>query len=120
MGSARLGYAADAVLLIRREYQGPTFDTPHHGSSNNQDDRDAATPLLIELAKGRDGMTCGTWNAEFLYRQSRIVEGSVVRPDPSPIDPGHSRHHHSMSAADESRLAEIRSVVRGLDFDEGR
>ena len=41
------------------------------------------SPLIIILAKGRDGMIRGSWPAEFHFRQSTITEGITARPDTS-------------------------------------
>ncbi len=111
MGSARLGYAADAVLLLRgmtsqelvRAYQLGTGTLPVREQLDGQGhgrrpvvsstvtlplrerlDRDGISPLMIELAKGRDGMTRGKWAAEFHFRRSMISERDASAAATSP------------------------------------
>ena len=81
MGSARLGYAADAVLLMRPmnpEEMNERFRSVATGEGLARDlDQDGISPLMFELAKGRDGMTRGQWPAEFHFRRGTISEGAV-------------------------------------------
>jgi replicative DNA helicase len=83
MGSARLGYAADAVLLMRPMDKSDLES--HYGMGSEEELRqqleaDGVSPLMLMLAKGRDGMTRGSWPAEFHYQESRISEGVPHRP----------------------------------------
>jgi replicative DNA helicase len=95
MGSARLGYAADAVLLMRPMEDRDLAD--HYNTVAGEQLREelaveGVSPLIITLAKGRDGMVRGSWPAEFHYRESRISEGVVRRPDSTPVNPPHYGH----------------------------
>jgi hypothetical protein len=98
MGSARLGYAGDAVLLYRemtnKEVQ------LHYGVKDKDDaeKRRAAlkeqgvAPVMLILEKGRDGMLRGKWGVEFHYRKSIFREikpgenGLTVCLPPPPDD----------------------------------
>jgi len=84
MGAARTAYAADAVLLYRRmaddeikgTYQVATKDEVQ--AKREQLDAEGIAPMVVALAKGRDGMRRGGWPMEFLYLRStwRRPEGS--------------------------------------------
>lgn len=90
MGSARLGYAADAVLLYRAmsDKDMETFYT-REGSrvapTRGQLENDGISPIMLELAKGRDGMRRGQWGIEFLYRRSMFRE--IEQPFNAPLLP---------------------------------
>lgn len=80
MGSARISYAADAVLLYREmsnneigAYYGKSDATAsqHH---RQQLLKQGIVPIMLILEKGRDGMTRGHWGAEFHFQESRFVE----------------------------------------------
>ena len=78
MGSARLGYGADAVLLYRRITDDEQIETIY-GVQNGQEtleqlERDGIAPIMLELAKGRDGMRIGEWPMEYLYNRSIFRE----------------------------------------------
>jgi replicative DNA helicase len=106
MGSARLGYGADAVLLYRRlvdddaiadVYDAAGRDTaPTAGQLENE----GIAPILLSLAKGRDGMRLGEWPLEYHFnrsifreierrRQPMLPAGRRVppRPLPPPVPP---------------------------------
>jgi replicative DNA helicase len=80
MGSARLGYAGDAVLLYRE------MTTKEMGTYYGVMDKEAAdkrrralreqgiTPVMLILEKGRDGMIRGAWGAEFFFNKSQFRE----------------------------------------------
>jgi hypothetical protein len=88
MGSARLGYAADAVLLMRP--MEPAEMTDHYRQVVDEEQfkadlaADGVSPMIITLAKGRDGMVRGSWPAEFHFNESRISEGVVTRTASGP------------------------------------
>ena len=90
MGSARLGYAADAVLLMK-PMEGN--DLGHHYDQVVGDEekfkeelaKEGISPLIISLAKGRDSMVRGSWPAEFHFNESRITERVLKRPDRGPV-----------------------------------
>ena len=89
LGSARLGYSADGVLLLRPMSDDELQD--NYGSIGGDDkirgqlSDEGISPLMITLAKGRDGMTRGSWPAEFHFQQSSISEGVPNRPGAGPI-----------------------------------
>ncbi len=89
LGSARLGYSADGVLLLRPMSDDELQD--NYGSIGGDDEirgqlsDEGISPLMITLAKGRDGMTRGSWPAEFHFQQSSISEGVPNRPGAGPI-----------------------------------
>ena len=78
MGSARLGYAADAVLLYRE--MGKKDVGKYYGILNEADidaKRNALlgkgiVPIMLILEKGRDGMSRGKWPQEFLIWKSQF------------------------------------------------
>ena len=80
MGTARLAYAPDAVLMMRR--LNPRELAERYGSedSEGQLEQQGIAPLVFTLAKGRDGMSRGSWDAEFHFRRSTITEGSTEMP----------------------------------------
>jgi len=80
MGSARLGYAADGVLLYRKmnhketaHYYGTTGKPDAEAKQLDMNERGIA-PMILTLEKGRDGMIRGSWGVEFHFHQSRFVE----------------------------------------------
>jgi hypothetical protein len=99
MGSARLGYGADAVLLYRRiagddelarVYADAGRATPP--TSGRLED-EGISPIMLSLAKGRDGMRLGEWPLEYHFNRSifREIERGLVpplaagrRPPPTP------------------------------------
>ncbi len=83
MGAARTAYAADAVLLYRRMADKEVEETYHVTkdqvkAKREQLDAQGIAPMVLALAKGRDGMRRGDWPMEFLFRRStwRRPEGS--------------------------------------------
>jgi hypothetical protein len=87
MGSARLGYGADCVLLFTRiESADEVAACSWPGVS-----KAAATPRLLEerfvapirltLARGRDGMRRGKWPLAFHFAQSRFEEVDEDGPE---------------------------------------
>jgi replicative DNA helicase len=95
MGSARLGYGADSVILMRpadsdlisRRYEGLDADL-----ARDELQRLGISPLTFELAKARDGMTKGQWCVDFHFRESRIEEEATrlpnLRTGPFPVPRG--------------------------------
>jgi hypothetical protein len=80
MGSARLGYGADAVLLYRRivdddelaeVYQDAGRGTP---PTAGQLENEGISPIKLSLAKGRDGMRLGEWPLEYHFHRSTFRE----------------------------------------------
>jgi replicative DNA helicase len=94
MGSARLGYAADAVLLYREM---TTREIQEHYRVHEKDraerHRDALkeegiAPVMLILEKGRDGMQRGKWPTEFFFRKSVFREiVPCARPSTAPVSP---------------------------------
>jgi len=85
MGSARLGYAADGVLLYRtmglkemEKYYGTKTKEAAHNKQARLVEQ-GISPAMLTLEKGRDGMTRGGWGVEFHFRQSRFVELQTQR-----------------------------------------
>lgn len=79
MGSARLAYAADAVLLYHEMSDKQVMEHYGLGKDDVAAKRKAladkgVVPLVLNLEKGRDGMRRGYWTAEFDYRRSVFVE----------------------------------------------
>lgn len=89
LGSARLGYSADGVLLMRPMSEDELADRyaclGGEAEIREQLAQEGVSPLMITLAKGRDGMTRGSWPAEFHFQQSSISEGVGDRPDARPV-----------------------------------
>jgi hypothetical protein len=80
MGSARLGYAGDAVLLYRemtnkevQHYYGLHSKEAAEKRRAALNEQGVALVMLI-LEKGRDGMLRGKWGVEFHYRKSTFRE----------------------------------------------
>ncbi len=80
MGSARIPYAGDAVLLYRemtikeiKKHYGQATD---QAASKHRDylKQQGIVPVMLILEKGRDGMMRGTWSMEFNFHISRFVE----------------------------------------------
>jgi hypothetical protein len=83
MGSARIAYAADAVLMYREMN---CKEIRHYYGEFLNENRDAAVvykealrkagiaPVILDLDKGRDGMTRGKWAAEFSFCTSTFRE----------------------------------------------
>ncbi len=80
MGSARLGYAGDAVLLYRemtaKEMEGYYGTKGEEAAKKRRDGlRDqGVAPVTLILEKARDGMIRGQWGAEFHFKKSRFRE----------------------------------------------
>jgi hypothetical protein len=78
MGAARTAYAADAVLLYRRMTPAEVVQAYGLGKADKdrvaqhlaQLDEAGVAPMVVSLAKGRDGMHRGDWAMEFLFRRS--------------------------------------------------
>jgi hypothetical protein len=78
MGAARTAYVADAVLLYRRMTTAEVKRTYGLGAATKdavaqhlaQLNEAGVAPMIVSLAKGRDGMTRAEWPMEFLYRRS--------------------------------------------------
>lgn len=84
MGSARIGYAADAVLLYREMSKKEL--AAHYGVAPEMVDQKRASllengivPVTLILEKGRDGMTRGPWSMEFYFKSSQFEELSARR-----------------------------------------
>lgn len=79
MGSARLGYCADAILLYQEM---PDIRLPlyYPYAANNpstviEDLKERGiVPIMLSLEKGRDGMSRGSWGAEFHFTKSKFRE----------------------------------------------
>lgn len=89
MGSARLAYAADAVLSIRdmdipEAKQAYGWGEPLEVSDDEakrrieEMQRRGVVPQLVRLEKGRDGMTRGEWGHEFNFRTLTFTELPLV------------------------------------------
>ena len=79
MGSSRVAYAADAVLLYRRmdakdvgRYYGIVGEDQGDAARRRleQLESDGVAPVVLTLAKARDGMTRGEFGLEFEFRMS--------------------------------------------------
>jgi replicative DNA helicase len=90
MGSARLGYGADAVLLYRRilddEDLAKVYEDAGHSTppTPGQLDNEGIAPIVLTLAKGRDGMRLGEWPLEYHYNRSIFRE---IVPEQRPALP---------------------------------
>lgn len=80
MGSARLGYAGDAVVL-NREMNNKEMETYYGVKSKEAAEKkrkilreQSITPVMLILEKGRDGMIRGKWGAEFNFQKSKLRE----------------------------------------------
>lgn len=96
MGTARLGYAADAALLCRAMTPGEMAAyyadfgdkkakelEEHAEKTGAKLAEQGITPVTFALAKGRDGMRRGKWGEEFQYNLSRFKQlkpGQTVLP----------------------------------------
>jgi replicative DNA helicase len=81
MGSARLGYGADAVLLYRRidedsdEFAQVYGDMGRAAPPTSEElDNQGIAPIMLTLAKGRDGMRLGEWPLEYHFNRSIFRE----------------------------------------------
>lgn len=82
MGSARLGYAADAVLLYREmstreieQYYGVSAKDKEAIERRRETLKEQGiVPVTLILEKGRDGMLRGKWGMEFYYQRSIFRE----------------------------------------------
>jgi replicative DNA helicase len=95
MGSARIAYAADAILLYHQmdedEVGSYAWPIPWDYAQNlNSLQHDGIAPVKLTLAKGRDGMRRGSWALAFHFEESRFTE---VEGEPSeeqvPVLPVH-------------------------------
>lgn len=98
MGSARLSYASDAVILYR-EMSTKEMETYYGIKDKTGAEKkrkalrgEGITPVTLILDKGRDGMMRGTWGAEFLFRKSAFREllpnqHMLASAPPPPDDP---------------------------------
>ncbi len=79
LGSARIGYAADAVMLLQK----PVRHRDHR----------AVVPRTLRIAKARDGLTCPDISLQFDHRHYRFLKApeSAIGPSTarttSAIDP---------------------------------
>lgn len=92
MGSSRLGYGADAGLLLHTMTKDELNE--HYGFSNDAPETriqqmrgEGQSPLILRVAKGRDGMTLGDIPIEFQYRRSTIIPLDVRQQAPRPSLP---------------------------------
>jgi replicative DNA helicase len=80
MGSARLGYGADAVLLYRRIVEdddlADVYEAAGRGTppTAGQLENEGIAPIMLSLAKGRDGMRLGEWPLEYHFNRSTFRE----------------------------------------------
>src|SRR5438876_11600959 len=80
MGSARLGYGADAVLLYRRIIEDDELAEIYASSGSHvartlgQLENEGIAPIMLTLAKGRDGMRLGEWPLEYHFNRSIFNE----------------------------------------------
>lgn len=80
MGSARLGYGADAVLLYRRIIEDDQLADVYESAGRStspmaeQLENDGIAPIMLSLAKGRDGMSLGEWPLEYHFNRSIFRE----------------------------------------------
>jgi replicative DNA helicase len=83
MGSARLGYAADAVFLYRR-MNDDEITNAYSGSMGTvrtmeQLEEQGISPVYLRLEKGRDGMRRGEWGLEYRFNRSIFREIEPTR-----------------------------------------
>jgi hypothetical protein len=80
MGSARLGYGADAVLLYRRILDDEELAEIYEDAGRaaqptfGQLENEGISPIMLSLAKGRDGMRLGEWPLEYHFNRSIFRE----------------------------------------------
>jgi len=117
MGSARLSYAADCILMLKRveDSQLTSIEWGEPGESaelRRQFDDRGISPLHLSIEKGRDGMVRTTGPPmvlDFHYRESRITEHEVLQ---SPTNArGGTRNLVRTNSADEE-------LMRTLDVGE--
>ena len=77
MGSARLGYGADAVLLSEAQ--------------DESSDPLSAQPVVLRVAKARDGAMCKSISMLFDHRRSRFMEKRSEQPAEQPASLGRGR-----------------------------
>ena len=111
MGSARLGYAADAVLLYREmtdtEVRG-CYSVGEGGEVNAKRRallKEGIVPVMLTLEKGRDGMSRGSWPQEFLIWKSKFR--SLANKFPLPDDDDDEPTHGQASASEPVELPEL-------------
>lgn len=90
MGSARLAYAADAVLSLQDMEPDQVKDAYKTGTDEAAVRRlecmknSGVVPLTLKVEKARDGMTRDEWGVEFSFRTYRFAElASNIQPDSS-------------------------------------
>ena len=78
MGSARLGYGADAVLLYRRvtdeDQIGEIYEAQGRVPTIEELESEGIVPIMLAMAKGRDGMRIGEWPVEYHFNRSIFRE----------------------------------------------
>src|SRR5262249_54639830 len=79
MGSSRLGYGADAGLLYRRISEdniATVYEEAgrHAAPTAGQLENEGIAPIMLSLAKGRDGMRLGEWPLEYHFHRSIFRE----------------------------------------------
>jgi replicative DNA helicase len=93
MGSARLGYGADAVLLYRRILEDEDVAEVYEAAGRataptaEQLENDGIAPVMLTLAKGRDGMRLGEWPLEYHFNRSIFREIQTGRGPQLPAGP---------------------------------
>ena len=127
MGTARLGYAGDAVLFlkplpwqeIRKHYGLPPETNAAAAQKAAEEFREKMltagyNPLMIRLDKGRDGMERGEWPVEFDFRRSKIREipkGVVPSNWPGFRAPPASELITGLAGLDDGCHKEVESVL---------
>jgi len=109
MGSARLSYSADAVLLygemndtdLGKYYVANAMARTNPRQHREDLLKDGIVPITLNLVKARDGMRRGRWGAEFHFRTSQFVE----LPDPNTFGASNSPSgFHLVPPADDPPL----------------
>lgn len=111
MGSARLGYAADAVLLYREMDDSEVCRCYLLGEGGVVKAKRRAllkqgiVPVMLTLEKGRDGMSRGSWPQEFLIWKSKFR--SLADKFPLPDDDDDEPTHGQASASEPVELPQM-------------
>jgi hypothetical protein len=96
MGSSRLAFTADILILLykpspselKRAYGLPNAAKETVATCLAALEKDGKTPVVVSLAKGRDGMRRGAWMVEFEYKRSKFRAVEVKPPATGGVLPG--------------------------------
>lgn len=89
LGSARIGYAADAILLMQAD--------------STATSRPGMEPIIVDVAKGRDGVKVGTHPLWFHFEKYKFTERSGSSPTGKAAPAASKASKSDVSAVDTGR-----------------